>query len=107
MTVLVTGGAGYIGSHTCKALAAEGILPVTLDNLTTGHEEAVKWGPLVEGDLCDSELLWKTMRTYGVQAVLHFAASASVGESVGNPALYYRNNLNNSLTLLDAMRRAG
>ena len=107
MTVLVTGGAGYIGSHTCKALAAAGILPVTLDNFSTGHKWAVKWGPLVVGDLCDGELLYRTMRKYRVQTVLHFAASGSVGESVSNPAKYYQNNLINSLTLLDVMRTAG
>jgi UDP-glucose-4-epimerase GalE len=106
MTILVTGGAGYIGSHTCKALAAEGLFPVTFDNLSTGHEWAVRWGPLIIGDLCDRELLVRTMQKYRVQAVLHFAASGSVGESVEDPAKYYRNNLINSLNLLDAMRSA-
>lgn len=107
MTVLVTGGAGYIGSQTCKALAAAGILPVTLDNLSTGHLWAVKWGPLVSGDLCDVDLLHRTMREYRPGAVLHFAACGSVGESNGNPAKYYRNNLVNTLNLLDAMQSAG
>jgi UDP-arabinose 4-epimerase len=85
MKVLVIGGAGYIGSHTAKALAAAGITPVTYDNLSTGHASAVQWGPLVTGDLGDAALLRSTIRKHGVSAVLHFAASAEVGESVRNP----------------------
>ena len=107
MNVLVTGGAGYIGSHTCKALAKEGYLPVTYDNLSTGHAWAVRWGPLVQGDLCDSSLLRHTLAKYGIGAVVHFAASSYVGESVHDPRKYYRNNLVNSLDLLDAMLEQG
>lgn len=105
--VLVTGGAGYIGSHTAKALAREGFEPVVLDNLSTGHRWAVKWGPLIEGDLADAALIRKTLRDYGVEAVVHFAASADVGESVRNPRKYYRNNVVNTLNLLDAMLDTG
>jgi len=104
--VLVTGGAGFIGSHTCKRLAATGIEPVTFDNLSTGNREAVRWGPLVEGDVADTELLANTMRDLGVHAVIHFAASAYVGESVADPALYYRNNVTGMISVLDACRRA-
>jgi UDP-arabinose 4-epimerase len=106
-TVLVTGGAGYIGSHACKALARAGHNPVAYDNLGRGHREAVRWGPLVEGDLADGDLLESTMRRAGVSAVMHFAAFAYVGESVTEPALYFRNNVANSLTLFEAMARAG
>jgi UDP-arabinose 4-epimerase len=105
--VLVTGGAGYIGSHTCKALAAAGHRPVTFDNLSTGHRDAVRWGPLVEGDLADRDLLAATMRREGIEAVVHFAASAYVGESMTAPAKYFRNNVVNTLTLLEAMQDAG
>ena len=107
MTVLVTGGAGYIGSHACRALAAAGHVPVTYDNLSTGHKWAVKWGPLVVGDLSDAASLRKTIRQYDVQAVLHFAAHSLVGESTQRPRKYYRNNLVNTLNLLDAMLDTG
>ena len=107
MNVLVTGGAGYIGSHTCKALAEAGWSAVTYDNLSTGHEWAVKWGPLVIGDLCDAPLLRRTIRRYDVKAVVHFAASSLVGESVRHPREYFRNNLVNTLGLLDAMLDCG
>jgi UDP-glucose-4-epimerase GalE len=103
MKVLVTGGAGYVGSHACKALAAAGITPVVYDNLSAGHQWAVKWGPLIVGDLCDGALLRETIRKHQVQAVLHFAAHSYVGESVENPRKYFRNNLVNTLELLDAM----
>ncbi len=103
-TVLVTGGAGYIGSHTCKALAGAGYLPVTYDNLSQGHDWAVQWGPLVKGDLSDKEKLEGTIREYKPSAVLHFAALLSVGESVAKPGRYYRNNVTGSLDLLDVMR---
>jgi UDP-glucose-4-epimerase GalE len=105
-TILVTGGAGYIGSHACKALAAAGYRPVAYDNLSRGHREAVRWGPLVEGDLADHALLAATMREQAVAAVMHFAAFAYVGESVEKPELYFRNNVVNSLTLLEAMIEA-
>src|SRR5438046_8029219 len=79
MRVLVTGGAGYIGSHTAKVLARSGFEPIVLDNLSTGHRWAVKWGPLVEGDLGDSMLIREVIKTYRVQAVVHFACFAFVG----------------------------
>lgn len=101
--VLVTGGAGYVGSHACKALARAGHLPVTLDNLSEGHRGAVKWGPLVQGDVSDVALLRRTLREHGITAVMHFAAHAYVGESMRSPSRYFRNNVVNSLALLDAM----
>ena len=101
--VLVTGGAGYIGSHTCKLLAGAGYVPVAFDNLTIGHEWAVKWGPLVNGDLADGDFIRNTLREYEIQAVIHFAASADVGESMQDPRKYFRNNAANSLNLLEAM----
>jgi UDP-glucose-4-epimerase GalE len=106
-SVLVTGGAGYIGSHTCKALARAGFTPVTLDNLVYGHRDAVKWGPFVEGDLADRALLERLMREHAVAAVVHFAAYAYVGESMQQPGKYFANNVVNSLNLLDAMQGAG
>lgn len=105
--ILVTGGAGYIGSHTCKALAAAGFSPVTFDNMVYGHEWAVKWGPLVRGDILDGDALDAVFAAYKPAAVLHFAAFAYVGESVADPEKYYRNNVAGSLSLLSAMRRAG
>ncbi len=102
--ILVTGGAGYIGSHACKALANAGYMPVTYDNLVYGHREAVKWGPLEEGDIADPIRLESVLRKYGPKAVMHFAAYAYVGESVENPSKYYRNNVAGTLTLLDTMR---
>ena len=105
--VLVTGGAGYIGSHACKALAGAGFQPLVFDNLSRGHREAVRWGPLVEGDLADRQRLCAALIEHKVEAVMHFAAYAYVGESVTDPALYYRNNLGGTLSLLEAMRKAG
>jgi UDP-arabinose 4-epimerase len=106
-TVLVTGGAGYIGSHAAKALAKAGFQPVVLDNLTNGHLWAVKWGPFVRGDLADRALLIEVMRKYQVQAVMHFAASAYVNESMTDPIGYFRNNVENSLNLLEAQVEVG
>jgi UDP-arabinose 4-epimerase len=103
-TILVTGGAGYIGSHTCKALAQAGYLPVVYDNLSTGHAYAVKWGPFVQADLSDLAKLHETFSTYKPKAVIHFAADALVVESVSNPGKYYRNNVGNTIALLEAMR---
>lgn len=103
MKVLVTGGAGYIGSHTAKALAQAGHEPVVFDNLSAGHRWAVRWGPLVEGDLADKALISRVLELYEIQAVVHFAASAYVGESMQNPRKYFRNNVVNTLNLLDAM----
>ncbi len=105
--ILVTGGAGYIGSHVAKLLAREGFLPVVLDNLSTGNRWAVKWGPLIEGNIGDTDLVSRTARKYDVQAVIHLAASAYVGESVVNPRKYYRNNVVGSLALFDGLLEAG
>jgi UDP-arabinose 4-epimerase len=105
--VLVTGGAGYVGSHTAKALAQSGCMPVTYDNLVYGHEWAVKWGPLVQGDIGDRDRLLATFRQYEIGAVLHFAAYAYVGESMSAPEKYFDNNVMKSLTLLETLRQAG
>ena len=107
MNILVTGGAGYIGSHTCKALAHAGYLPVAYDNLSRGHRWAVKWGPLEVGDILDRGRLDEVIQKYKPEAVIHFAAFAYIGESVLEPAKYYRNNVAGSLMLLDAMRDFG
>lgn len=101
--ILVTGGAGYIGSHVCKHLQALGYLPVTLDNLSTGHCDFVKWGPLIVGDIADKELVCRTIREHQIRAVMHFAASINVGESVMAPEKYFKNNVTGTLALLDAM----
>lgn len=106
-TVLVTGGAGYIGSHACKALACAGYQPVTYDSLVYGHERAVKWGPLVRGDILDRAYVDTTIAEYRPLAIMHFAAFAYVGESVNDPGKYYKNNVTGSLTLLEAARDAG
>ena len=103
-SVLVTGGAGYIGSHACKALALAGYVPVTLDNLVYGHRSAVRWGPFVRGDISDAALVRRVLREYRIQAVMHFAAYAYVGESMLDPGKYFANNFSNSVTLLEAMR---
>jgi UDP-arabinose 4-epimerase len=105
--VLVTGGAGYIGSHSCKALSAAGYTPVVYDNLAYGHESAVQWGPFERGDILDGARLAEVIGKYRPVAVMHFAAFAYVGESVTDPSKYYRNNTFGSLSLLDAMRAGG
>jgi UDP-arabinose 4-epimerase len=102
--VLVTGGAGYIGSHACKALAAAGYTPVTYDNLSIGNRWAVRWGPLERGDILDAARLHEVMRAHRPVGVLHFAALALVGESMTRPGLYYRTNVTGAATLLDACR---
>jgi UDP-arabinose 4-epimerase len=106
-TVLVTGGAGYVGSHACKALAAAGYHPVVFDNLVYGHERAVRWGPLEQGDISDRVRLDAVIERYRPEAAMHFAAYAYVGESVTDPGKYYRNNVAGTLTLLEAMRDHG
>jgi len=105
--VLVTGGAGYIGSHVCKALAAAGYLPVSFDNLVHGHDWAVRWGPLERGDLLDGDRLSQVLRVHRPVAVIHFAAWAYVGESVIDPLKYYHNNVAGTISLIAAMRAAG
>lgn len=107
MHVLVTGGAGYIGSHACKLLAAKGYVPVTFDNLIYGHRWAVKWGPFEHGDIKDSVRVNEVFSKYRPVAVMHFAAFAYVGESVGKPSKYYLNNVQGVLCLLEAMRTHG
>lgn len=106
-TGLVTGGAGYMGSHACKALARAGYLPVTYDSLVFGHERAVKWGPLELGDVMDRSRLDQVIAQYRPSAIMHFAAFAYVGESVTNPGKYYQNNVAGSLNLLEAARDHG
>ncbi|HEX8232338.1 MAG TPA: UDP-glucose 4-epimerase GalE [Caulobacteraceae bacterium] len=105
--VLVTGGAGYIGSHACEALAREGFLPVTYDNLSRGHRRLVKFGPFEEGDIRDRERLLEVMARWKPRAVMHFAAFTYVGESVEDPSIYYDNNTRGAQVLLDAMRASG
>ena len=105
--ILVTGGAGYIGSHTCKALAAAGYSPVVLDDLSTGHRWAVKWGPLITADIADRTQVWKALEAFGIEAVIHFAAHAHVGESVEQPRKYFDNNVSRTLALLDTLVDAG
>ncbi|UCA46046.1 MULTISPECIES: UDP-glucose 4-epimerase GalE [Pseudochrobactrum] len=105
--ILITGGAGYIGSHTAKLLKFRGIEPVVYDNLSTGHRSSVRYGPLVQADILDTMLLTETILRYMPVAVIHFAASAYVGESVTDPAKYYRNNVCGTLSLLDACRETG
>lgn len=102
--ILVTGGAGYIGSHTCKALAQAGYNPITFDNLSTGHKHAVKWGPLEIGDIRDSEKLSAAFKKHNPEAVIHFASKIVVSESVKEPDDYYDNNVNGTLSLLNVMR---
>ena len=106
-SILVTGGAGYIGSHTCKALRRAGFDPISYDNLSRGNPEAVQWGALERGYLTDKPHLRETLARYQPAAVIHFAALAYVGESNLNPALYYQNNVGGTAVLLEAMRECG
>jgi len=103
MNILVTGGAGYIGSHVLKALLKEGHEVVTFDNLQKGHREAVTGGKFIEGDLSDQKLLEQVMQENKIEGVIHLAADSLVGESMENPAKYYRNNFANGINLLEAM----
>jgi UDP-glucose 4-epimerase len=106
-TVLVTGGAGYIGSHACKALKAAGFTPVAFDNCSTGWEEAVKFGPLARGDLMDPVRLKEVFEAYQPIAVMHFAALSQVGESMKEPGRYWRENVTGALNLAEAAVEAG
>lgn len=106
-TILVTGGAGYVGSHVCKSLAAEGFHPVTVDCLSRGHESAVQWGPLEKVDLTDEARLRAVIERYRPGGVMHLADLCDVGESVTDPAGYYHNNLVGSLNLLKGMLDQG
>jgi UDP-arabinose 4-epimerase len=104
--ILVTGGAGYIGSHTCKALKAAGFTPVVYDNLSTGHRDLARWGDFVHGDILDTPRLASVLRAFATGGVIHFAAKAYVGESVISPDAYYETNIAGTLSLLRAMRAA-
>jgi UDP-arabinose 4-epimerase len=106
-TVLVTGGAGYVGSQCCKALAAAGYIPVTYDNLSTGHRELVRWGPFEAGDIRDGGRLDEVFRRHAPSAVLHFAAAAYVEESARDPLKYFDNNVGGTISLLRAAVRHG
>lgn len=105
--ILVTGGAGYVGAHTCKALHRAGYTPVVFDNLSTGHKSFVRWGPLIHADVRDVDALRHAIRAHQIEAVLHFAASSYVGESIADPRKYYENNVAGSLALLGAMVEIG
>lgn len=105
--ILVTGGAGYIGSHACKALSMAGFTPVTYDNLSTGWKQAVRYGPFEQGDLTDRERLDQIFAAYQPEAILHFAALSQVGESMREPGLYWHNNVAGSLCLFQAAVQAG
>lgn len=107
MSILIIGGAGYIGSHTAKALAAAGEQPIVFDNLSSGHRSALRWGTFVEGDLADPAAVAAVLRQHRVRAVIQFAALIQVGESVRDPRKYFRGNVVNTLNLLDAMVDAG
>ncbi|TBE94602.1 UDP-glucose 4-epimerase GalE [Rhizobium leguminosarum] len=100
--ILVTGGAGFIGSHICKTLSRAGMIPVTYDNLSTGHADSVRWGPLIRAELADAAALRRTLEEFSPDCVIHCGANAYVGESVDMPRKYYRNNVVGSLTLLEA-----
>src|SRR5262245_11777885 len=105
--ILITGGAGYVGSHCAKTLAAAGSEVVVYDSLLFGHREFVQWGPLIAGDIRDQAALDAAFAAHRIDAVMHFAALAYVGESVTAPGRYYDVNVNGTRTLLDAMVRAG
>lgn len=107
LPILVTGGAGYIGAHCCNALADAGFVPITFDNLSTGHTEFVKWGPLVVGDVRDCASVNRAISDHKAAAVVHLAAASLVGESVVDPEKYYSHNVEGSLSVLRAMRETG
>jgi UDP-arabinose 4-epimerase len=102
LNVLVTGGAGFVGSHVCKTLAASGFLPICLDNLSRGHRASVRWGPLEIGDIADEQFVQSVLRQYQPAAIMHLAAYTNVGESVQQPLLYYQNNIAGTVSLLKA-----
>lgn len=104
--ILVVGGAGYIGSHICKVLAERGQYPVVFDNLSSGHRHAVKWGPLVEGDIRYAEALDRAFAEHRPEAVMHFAACIEVGEGEREPLRFWENNVAGVVSLLAAMKRA-
>ena len=106
-SILITGGAGYIGSHCAKAVAEAGFVPVVYDSLSTGHRDFVQWGPLTIGDVADHGRIAATIRENNALAVMHFAAFSAVGESVADPQKYYVNNVAGTLGLLRGMREAG
>ncbi|MDE4305398.1 UDP-glucose 4-epimerase GalE [Phaeobacter gallaeciensis] len=106
-SILVTGGAGFIGSQSCKALKMAGYLPVVFDNLSTGHAEAVRFGPFVKGDIRDQDAVAAAISKHKITAILHFAASAYVGESVQHPNAYYDNNVGGMISLLKAASATG
>src|SRR6188472_1250895 len=105
--VLVTGGAGFIGSHTCKALAAQSFLPIAFDNLSRGNVDLVRWGPFARGDVLDQEAIDAVFERYRPASIIHFAALAYVGESASRPLDYYRTNIIGLLNVIEAMRRHG
>lgn len=99
--VLVTGGAGYIGSHICKELAKNGFTPIVIDNLSSGHKDFVKWGPLIVGDITNKQELEKVFSNFDIKLVIHLAAKASVSESMSNPIKYYEENIHGTTNLLE------
>ena len=105
--ILVVGGAGYIGAHVCKALAARGDAPIVFDNLSSGHEHAVKWGPLVRGDVCAPDDLDRAFSEHAPDAVMHFASNIEGAEGERAPLRFWRNNVGGAVSLLSAMERAG
>lgn len=107
MRALVTGGAGYIGSHTCKALAQAGHEVMVYDNLSTGHRRFARWGEFEHGDILDTQKLRDRLKKWQPDVIIHFAASSQVGESVRNPGKYFRNNVGGTLSILEAMRDEG
>ncbi|PYU24202.1 MAG: UDP-glucose 4-epimerase GalE [Acidobacteria bacterium] len=107
MNVLVTGGAGYIGSHTVKALALNHYRPVVIDDLSTGQAHNVKWGPLVRASLSDTAVVRSVLKEYKIESVVHFAGSALLAESVARPLSYFQNNVGGTLSLLEAMLDVG
>jgi len=107
MNILVTGGAGYIGSHTAKALARAGHVPVVLDDLSTGHAHNVRWGPFVHAPLSDTETVRDVLQSYEIKGVVHFAAKALVSESMARPLEYFQNNVESTINLLESMLSLG